>query len=140
MINKNKISRLIKIKGPLLMIDKIKKYKLNKNILAILNVKKNEWFYKFHLINRPIMPGVLMEESMFQSAVCLLKIDKKNIQPEFLLLESNSKFYSEISGGNQLNIVTDLYKKKKNLYYFKSKIIIKDFIKCKSEFILLKKN
>ena len=140
MINKNKISRLIKIKGPLLMIDKIKKYKLNKNILAILNVKKNEWFYKFHLINRPIMPGVLMEESMFQSAVCLLKIDKKNIKPEFLLLESNSKFYSEISGGNQLNIVTDLYKKKKNLYYFKSKIIIKDFIKCKSEFILLKKN
>jgi UDP-3-O-[3-hydroxymyristoyl] N-acetylglucosamine deacetylase/3-hydroxyacyl-[acyl-carrier-protein] dehydratase len=140
MINKTKISRLIKIKGPLLMIDKIKNYKLNKNILATLSVKKNDWFYKFHLINKPIMPGILMEESMFQSAVCLLKLDKKNILPEFLLLQTNSKFYSEISGDNQLNVVTDLYKKKKNLCYFKSKIIIKDFIKCKSEFILLKKN
>ena len=85
------------------------------------------------------MPGVLMEETMFQSAVCLLKLDNKNILSELLLLESSSKFYSEISGNNDLKIVTDLYKKNKNLYYFKSKILIKDLIKCKSEFILLRK-
>ena len=85
------------------------------------------------------MPGVLMEESMFQSAVCLLKMNDNNILSELLLVESSSKFYSEISGNNDLKIMTDLYKKNKNLYYFKSKILIKNFIKCKSEFILLKK-
>ena len=80
-----------------------------------------------------------MEESMFQSAVCLLKMNDNNILSELLLVESSSKFYSEISGNNDLKIMTDLYKKNKNLYYFKSKILIKNFIKCKSEFILLKK-
>ena len=138
-MNKSQISKLIKIKGQLLMLDKVLKFKLNKNISTTFKVKKKSWFYKYHLINRPIMPGVLMEETMFQSAVCLLKLDNKNILSELLLLESSSKFYSEISGNNDLKIVTDLYKKNKNLYYFKSKILIKDLIKCKSEFILLRK-
>ncbi len=138
-MNKSEITKLIKIKGQLLMLDKILKFKLDKSIITTLRVKKKSWFYKYHLINRPIMPGVLMEESMFQSAVCLLKMNDNNILSELLLVESSSKFYSEISGNNDLKIMTDLYKKNKNLYYFKSKIIIKNFIKCKSEFILLKK-
>ncbi len=138
-MNKSEISKLINIKGQLLMLDKILKFKINKSITTTLTVKKKSWFYKYHLINRPIMPGVLMEESMFQSAVCLLKLNDNNILSELLLVESSSKFYSEISGNNDLKIMTDLYKKNKNLYYFKSKILIKNFIKCKSEFILLKK-
>ena len=138
-MNKSEITKLIKIKGQLLMLDKILKFKLDKSIITTLRVKKKSWFYKYHLINRPIMPGVLMEESMFQSAVCLLKMNDNNILSELLLVESSSKFYSEISGNNDLKIMTDLYKKNKNLYYFKSKILIKNFIKCKSEFILLKK-
>ena len=138
-MNKSEISKLINIKGQLLMLDKILKFKINKSITTTLTVKKKSWFYKYHLINRPIMPGVLMEESMFQSAVCLLKMNDNNILSELLLVESSSKFYSEISGNNDLKIMTDLYKKNKNLYYFKSKILIKNFIKCKSEFILLKK-
>ena len=138
-MNKSEISKLINIKGQLLMLDKILKFKINKSITTTLRVKKKSWFYKYHLINRPIMPGVLMEESMFQSAVCLLKMNDNNILSELLLVESSSKFYSEISGNNDLKIMTDLYKKIKNLYYFKSKILIKNFIKCKSEFILLKK-
>ena len=51
-----------------------------------------------------------MEESMFQSAVCLLKMNDNNILSELLLVESSSKF-CEISGNNDLKIMTDLYKK-----------------------------
>lgn len=138
-MNKSQISKLIRIKGQLLMLDKILKFKLNKSISTKFKVKKKSWFYKYHLINRPIMPGVLMEEAMFQSAVCLLKLDNKNILSELLLVESSSKFYSEIAGNNDLKILTDLYKKNKNLYYFRSRILSKDLIKCKSEFILLRK-
>ena len=117
-MNKSEITKLINIKGQLLMLDKILNFKINKSITTTLRVKKKSWFYKYHLINRPIMPGVLMEESMFQSAVCLLKMNDNNILSELLLVESSSKFYSEISGNNDLKIMTDLYKKNKNLYFF----------------------
>ena len=110
---KSKISNLIKIKGPLMMIDSIQNYTIKKNILTKFKVKKNSWFYKYHLINKPIMPGILIEECMFQSAVCLLYLDKKNIDSEMLLLSTNSKFYGAISGENKLVIQTKLLKIKK---------------------------
>lgn len=136
---KSKISNLIKIKGPLMMIDSIQNYTIKKNILTKFKVKKNSWFYKYHLINKPIMPGILIEECMFQSAVCLLYLDKKNIDSEMLLLSSNSKFYGAISGENKLVIQTKLLKIKKKMIYFKSQVSDGLKIKCKSDFVIFNK-
>tara|TARA_B100001027_G_scaffold214429_2_gene186617 strand:- start:18 stop:449 length:432 start_codon:yes stop_codon:yes gene_type:complete len=136
---KSKISNLIKIKGPLMMIDSIQNYTIKKNILTKFKVKKNSWFYKYHLINKPIMPGILIEECMFQSAVCLLYLDKKNIDSEMLLLSTNSKFYGAISGENKLVIQTKLLKIKKKMIYFKSQVSDGLKIKCKSDFIIFNK-
>ena len=136
---KSKISNLIKIKGPLMMIDSIQNYTIKKNILTKFKVNKNSWFYKYHLINKPIMPGILIEECMFQSAVCLLYLDKKNIDSEMLLLSTNSKFYGAISGENKLVIQTKLLKIKKKMIYFKSQVSDGLKIKCKSDFIIFNK-
>tara|TARA_B100000989_G_scaffold295375_1_gene276324 strand:- start:933 stop:1364 length:432 start_codon:yes stop_codon:yes gene_type:complete len=136
---KSKISNLIKIKGPLMMIDSIQNYTIKKNILTKFKVKKNSWFYKYHLINKPIMPGILIEECMFQSAVCLLYLDKKNIDSEMLLLSTNSKFYGAISGENKLVIQTKLLKIKKKMIYFKSQVSDGLKIKCKSDFVIFNK-
>ena len=136
---KSKISNLIKIKGPLMMIDSIQNYTIKKNIVTKFKVKKNSWFYKYHLINKPIMPGILVEECMFQSAVCLLYLDKKNIDSEMLLLSTNSKFYGAISGVNKLVIQTKLLKIKKKMIYFKSQVSDGFKIKCKSDFIIFNK-
>ena len=138
-LEKSKISNLIKIKGPLMMIDSIQNYTIKKNILTKFKVKKNSWFYKYHLINKPIMPGILIEECMFQSAVCLLYLDKKNIDSEMLLLSTNSKFYGAISGENKLVIQTKLLKIKKKMIYFKSQVSDGLKIKCKSDFIIFNK-
>lgn len=138
-LEKSKISNLIKIKGPLMMIDSIQNYTIKKNILTKFKVKKNSWFYKYHLINKPIMPGILIEECMFQSAVCLLYLDKKNIDSEMLLLSTNSKFYGAISGENKLVIQTKLLKIKKKMIYFKSQVSDGLKIKCKSDFVIFNK-
>ena len=138
-LEKSKISNLIKIKGPLMMIDIIQNYTIKKNILTKFKVKKNSWFYKYHLINKPIMPGILIEECMFQSAVCLLYLDKKNIDSEMLLLSTNSKFYGAISGENKLVIQTKLLKIKKKMIYFKSQVSDGLKIKCKSDFVIFNK-
>mgnify|MGYP001415588695 CR=1 FL=1 len=139
-MDKSKIIRLIKIKGPLLMIDRIKRFKLNKNILTEYRVKKNSWFYKYHLLDKPIMPGILMEESMFQSGVSLLYLEKKYSSSSFLLLESKTKFYGEIKGDHKLSINTILDKKRKNMFYFHSTILSKNIIISKSQFTIFNKN
>ena len=43
-MNKSEITKLINIKGQLLMLDKILKFKINKSITTTLRVKKKSWF------------------------------------------------------------------------------------------------
>lgn len=137
-MNKLTISKRINIKGQLLMIDKIIDNK-KKKITAEYNTNNNSWFYKLHLTNRPIMPGILMEESMFQTASYFLNFRKKKEKKFFILIDTKSKFYGEISGKNKLCITTNLIKKEKKIYTFQSKIMIDKITKCKSEFKIYEK-
>ena len=80
-----------------------------------------------------------MEESMFQTASYFLNIRKKKDISIFILIDSKSKFYGEITGKNKLRITTNLIGKAKKIYTFQSKIEIGKIIKCKSEFKIYEK-
>jgi len=76
-LSKHKISKLIKIKNPFLMIDKVHKLKALKSGLGIKQINKNSWFFKCHFINSPLMPGTLIQESMLQTIVSIIYSHKK---------------------------------------------------------------
>ena len=57
---------------PILMIDKVKECEPGKRIVAIKNVSANEPQFLGHFPGRPIMPGVLILESLAQAAGILI--------------------------------------------------------------------
>ena len=59
---------------PFLLVDKIVEEKERKEIKTLKNVTINEPFFSGHFPDKPIMPGVLILESMAQSA-CLIMLD-----------------------------------------------------------------
>ena len=136
--DKKKISNLIRITGPFLMIDKILKLKKNEIICEKKN-KKNEWFYKHHLTNNPIMPGVLQEEAMLQGAMLLLYLNDKKKNYEFLLFKTNSSFFSNIKGAITCKIYSKINKIKNNLISISSKIKINEKIVSCGDFVVIKK-
>ena len=137
-INKTKISNLIKITGPFLMIDKIISIKKNEIICGKKN-NKTEWFYKHHLIGNPIMPGVLQEEAMLQAAMILIYLENKNKNYEFMLFKTNSTFLSNIKGTANCKIYAKINKIKSNFISITSNISVNKKITSKGNFVLIKK-
>ena len=59
---------------PFLMVDRIVEHQKKESIKTLKNVSINEPYFQGHFPTKPIMPGVLILESIAQSA-CLLMID-----------------------------------------------------------------
>ena len=63
---------------PFLLIDKVVKCIPNKELIALKNVSGNEYFFQGHFPNKPIMPGVLILESMAQATGVLISYSENN--------------------------------------------------------------
>ena len=57
---------------PFLMIDRVVDVVRNRSAIGVKNVSVNESFFAGHFPNHPVMPGVLIIESMAQTAAVLV--------------------------------------------------------------------
>ena len=77
MLNKEEIKNIIPQREPFLMIDEVEEYIPGEMAVAYKNVDESEWYFKGHFPGNPIMPGVLIAESLAQTgAVAVLSLDE----------------------------------------------------------------
>jgi 3-hydroxyacyl-[acyl-carrier-protein] dehydratase len=91
---------------PFLLIDRLMEIERKKRIVAIKNVTVNEPFFAGHFPNFPIMPGVLIVESIAQAGGALLLTeipDRDNKLMVFTGIE-RAKFRRPVVPGDQLRI------------------------------------
>ena len=62
----NQIKQYLPHRYPLLLVDRVLDWEAGKHIRAIKNVSANEEFFNGHFPHKPVMPGVLMIESLAQ--------------------------------------------------------------------------
>ena len=66
------IKRMIPHRYPVLLIDKVINIDIGKSCVGIKNVTANEPHFEGHFPSKPVMPGVLIVESMAQAAAVLV--------------------------------------------------------------------
>ena len=60
-----------------LMIDEVEEYIAGESAIAYKNVCEDEWYFKGHFPGNPIMPGVLITESLAQTgAIAILSLEE----------------------------------------------------------------
>lgn len=93
---------------PFLLIDRVVHMELEpeKKIRAIKNVSMNEPFFTGHFPGNPVMPGVLIIESMAQAAGMLANLDAslqgKTGELYYLVKVDKAKFSKTVLPGDQL--------------------------------------
>lgn len=75
MINIEEIMKVLPHRYPMLLIDRILEAVPGKSIRALKNVTINEAFFQGHYPGMPVMPGVLILESMAQAGAALMLTD-----------------------------------------------------------------
>ena len=95
---------------PFLLVDRVISYEPGKDIVALKNVTINEPFFSGHFPHHPVMPGVLIVESMAQiGGIFVLNTvpDPQNYWTYFLKIE-DCKFRRPVMPGDTLIIRCDL--------------------------------
>ncbi len=92
-INKEEIQKLLPHREPMLLIDKLINIVPLKSATAIVNVKKDKFFFDGHFPGQPVMPGVLIVEAFGQAAAALTAhgIDPKEYENKLVYLMSVDK-------------------------------------------------
>ena len=103
MIDITEIKKMLPHRYPFLLVDRVLEIVPKQKIIALKNVTSNEEFFNGHFPARPVMPGVLIIESMAQTAG-LLMLSQEEHQgkiPYFTGID-NARFRKTIVPGDQI--------------------------------------
>ena len=108
---------------PFLMIDRVIEVLPDRSATGLKNVSVNESFFQGHFPGHPVMPGVLIIESMAQTAAVLVV---KTLGPDsagkvvyFMTIDS-AKFRRPVVPGDQLRIEVTKARSRGNVWKFSS--------------------
>ena len=106
---------------PFLMIDRVVDVVPDRSAIGIKNVSVNESFFQGHFPGHPVMPGVLIIESMAQTAAVLvvetLGPDAAGKLVYFMSIEA-AKFRRPVQPGDQLRIHVTKDRSRGNVWKF----------------------
>jgi len=106
LLDTNDIQKILPHRYPFLLVDAIEEMERLKRIVGIKNVSINEAFFQGHFPGHPVMPGVLIIESMAQTGGLLLLQeipDHENKLLYFVAIDS-ARFRRPVVPGDQLRI------------------------------------
>jgi 3-hydroxyacyl-[acyl-carrier-protein] dehydratase len=122
----NEIQKFLPHRYPFLMIDKVVEMERYKRIVAIKNVSINEAFFEGHFPGKPVMPGVLILESMAQAGGLLLLQEIPDRDQKLLYLASMNdvKFRRPVVPGDQLRVEVNILAWKGDLCKIEAKAFV----------------
>jgi UDP-3-O-[3-hydroxymyristoyl] N-acetylglucosamine deacetylase/3-hydroxyacyl-[acyl-carrier-protein] dehydratase len=102
-LNTEEIMKILPHRPPFLFVDKIIRLEIGRRAVGIKNLSMDDYFFKGHFPGKPVMPGVLIIESMAQvGGVMMLAPEENRGKLAFFLAANNIKFRKTVVPGDQL--------------------------------------
>ncbi len=122
---------------PFILVDRVIDYVPYEYLVAIKNVTINEPFFTGHFPGNPIMPGVLMLESLAQASAILSNLSRKPTEGyDFLYFFAgidNAKFKQVVYPGDQLRLEVKLSARKRDFWRMHAEAFVDDKLACSAD-------
>jgi 3-hydroxyacyl-[acyl-carrier-protein] dehydratase len=139
----NEILSYLPHRYPFILIDRVLDYTIGETITAIKNVTINELFFAGHFPNNPIMPGVLILESMAQTMGILVF---KTLEAQGIKRTSDDIFYfagidkvrfkQPVTPGDQLVLNVKITRQKGAIIKASAVATVEDSIVCTADLMI----
>lgn len=113
MLKKEEIKEIIPQRDPFLMIDEVEEYTPGESAIAYKYVNEEEWYFKGHFPGNPIMPGVLITESLAQTgAIAILSVEENKGKNALFGGIDKMRFKKMVVPGDKLKLEVKIIKQK----------------------------
>ena len=119
---------------PFLLIDRLMEIERKKRIVALKNVTINEPFFAGHFPNFPIMPGVLIVESIAQAGGALLLTEIPDRENKLMVFTGidRAKFRRPVVPGDQLRIEVNVINWRPRAVRMDGRVTVEDKLVCEA--------
>jgi 3-hydroxyacyl-[acyl-carrier-protein] dehydratase len=128
------IQRILPHRYPFLLIDRVIDIERRKRILAIKNVTVNEPHFNGHFPGHPIMPGVLIVESIAQAGGALLLTEVPDRDQKLMVFTGieRAKFRKPVVPGDQLRIEVTVIAWRSNAAKMQGRVTVDGKVACEA--------
>lgn len=133
-LDQEQIKEILPHREPFLFVDEVIELKEKERCVAIKHVTKDEYYFKGHFPNYPVMPGVLILETMAQvGAIALLMAPEFKGKIGFFIGANNVKWRKQVLPGDTLKVETVLTKIRGPFGFGSAKAYVNDQVVCEAE-------
>lgn len=125
-LNTVAITQLMGTQTPLNLLDKIVSKTPGESLIALKNVSANESYFQGHFPGNPVMPGVLIIESMIEAVKVLTRSQKQDLVLQKI---NHARFRQMVRPGDKLLIKV----KQKDSTIFEARAFLKDELACNAD-------
>ncbi len=135
-LNTEEIMGIIPHRYPFLFVDKVSIEEIGVRGIGYKNVTMNEPFFQGHFPGMPVMPGVLIVESMAQvGAVILLSDEKYKGKTPYFAGINKVRFKRKVVPGDALRMEVELTRIRGSIGVGEGKAYVEDELACEGEFL-----